>query len=298
MRALQREPGDRFPDAGSFAEALRLWQGDPSAAAAAMAGMPAVSDAAADEGAPPPPSGEPTVYVPPRVTMPADRAARGGPPPGRRPTPAHPRDEGMPWWTWLLIALAVLLLGLIGFLGMQVLGNLTPGATPSPSTASFALPDYKDDVIAAARRDAESHGLVVSRVDRQPSDRVQEGHVISTTPPAGTQVKAGDIIVFTVSSGPDTVPVPRLIGQTEQQAVDTLRSVGLAVGNVSHEPNAAPEGRVIASDPSEGVDWKVGDQVDLVLSSGPTPAPATPTPPPPTPSPTPAAPSATPTGTP
>ena len=34
MRALQREPADRFPDAGSFAEALRTWQKDPAAAAA------------------------------------------------------------------------------------------------------------------------------------------------------------------------------------------------------------------------------------------------------------------------
>jgi len=101
-----------------------------------------------------------------------------------------------------------------------------------------------------------------------------------------------------VSSGPETVAVPRLIGQTEQQAVDTLRSVGLEVGKVSHEPNAAPEGRVIATDPSEGVDWPKGGQVDLVLSSGPTPEPATPTPQPPTPSPTPLppTPTATPTG--
>jgi serine/threonine-protein kinase len=297
MRALQREPADRFPDAGSFAEALRLWQRDPSAAAAAMAGMPAVAEAASDE-APLPPSGEPTVYVPPRVTMPADRAGRGAPPPARRTPPPTRRDEGTPWWTWLLVLLAVLLLGLIGFLGMQVLGNLAPGASPSPSAASFALPDYADQPIAAARRDAEGRGLVVQPVKREASDTIDEGHVISTDPGAGTPVASGDPITFTVSSGPDTVPVPRLIGQTEQQAIATLQSVGLEEGHVTHEPNAAPEGRVIATDPSEGVDWPVGGQVDLVLSSGPTPEPATPTPQPPTPTPTavPPTPSPTPTG--
>jgi hypothetical protein len=296
MRALQREPADRFPDAGSFAEALRLWQRDPSAAAGAMAGMPAVTDGAEPDETALPSSGEPTVYVPPRVTMPADRAGRGGPPPTRRTPPPARRDEGTPWWTWLLVLLAVLLLGLIGFLGMQVLGNLTPGASPSPSAATFALPDYQDEPIAAARRDAEGRGLVVSKVDRAASADIEEGHVISTTPPAGTQVSREDKIVFTVSSGPQTVAVPRLIGQTEQQAIDTLRSVGLEVGNLTHEANAAPEGRVIATDPSEGVDWPKGGQVDLVLSSGPTPEPATPTPQPPTPSPTPLAP--TPTATP
>jgi serine/threonine-protein kinase len=137
MRALQREPADRFPDAGSFAEALRLWQKDPAAAAGAMAAMPAVGGDEEPGQAPLPPSGEPTVYVPPRVTLPADRAAgTGRQPPGRMPPPAAP-SRGQPWWTWLLVLLALLLLGLIGFLGVQILGSLTP-TSPSPSaSASF-----------------------------------------------------------------------------------------------------------------------------------------------------------------
>ncbi|MGH2385131.1 MAG: protein kinase domain-containing protein, partial [Candidatus Limnocylindria bacterium] len=32
MRALSREPSERFPDAGAFAEALRVWRRDPDAA--------------------------------------------------------------------------------------------------------------------------------------------------------------------------------------------------------------------------------------------------------------------------
>jgi hypothetical protein len=292
MRALQREPRDRFPDAGSFAEALRLWQKDPSAAAA-VAGQ----GAAAAE-APSPTSGEPTVYVPPRVTTPADRAATGGRPPVRRPPPPAEEEQGQPWWTWLLVLLAILLLGLIGFLGVQILGNLAPGTSPSPTPSTFALPDYIGEPIAAARRDAEDRGLKVKKVDRAASDDVDAGHVVSTTPPAGTPMSRGDEIAFTVSSGPETVAVPGLVGQTEQQAIDTLHSVGLEEGNVSHESSSAPEGRVIATDPSEGVDWPVGGQVNLVLSSGPTPKPATPTPRPtatPTPVPTPS-PAPTPTG--
>jgi serine/threonine-protein kinase len=297
MRALQREPRDRFPDAGSFAEALRVWQKDPAAgAAAAAAGGVGAAGVAAAVGSPPPvpapipPSGEPTVYVPPRVAMPSDRTPSGtGQPPRRPPQPEE--REGQPWWTWALALLAVLLLGLIGFLGMQILGGLGPGASPTPSTEQFALPDWRGDPIAAARREAEEDlGLVVVDVERVPSEAVAAGRVISTTPPAGTPVAEGAEITFTVSSGVETVPVPGLIGQTEDQAIATLNAVGLRLGNVSSEPDAAPEGRVIRSDPSEGIDIPIGDQVDIVLSRGPTPEPATPTPEPATPTPAPSTP--------
>jgi serine/threonine-protein kinase len=90
--------------------------------------------------------------------------------------------------------------------------------------------------------------------------------------------------------------VPQLIGQTEQQAIDTLRSVGLEIGSVTQEASDdQPEGRVIRSDPAQGVSRPAGSQVDIVLSRGPAPTP-TPTPEP-TPTPTPE-PTPTPTPTP
>jgi serine/threonine-protein kinase len=298
MRALQREPADRFPDAGSFAEALRVWQKDPARAAAAA---PAMAAAPKPQDAPLPPAGEPTVYIPPRVTMPADRAASGGRPPVRRPPPPPPQRR-QPWWTWLLVLLAVLLLGLIGYLGMQVIGNLGPNGTPTPTPAAqFALPDFTDQPIAAARRLAEERGLTVEvDPDRVPSDEIEAGNVVSTDPPPGTMVSEGDTVTFTVSSGEDTVDVPNLVGQTEDQAVATLNTAGLTLGQVSTEfSDAQPEGRVIRSTPSAGVSLPRGDQVDIVLSRGPAPTPTpqptpppTPTPPPPTP--TPASPTPTP----
>jgi serine/threonine-protein kinase len=294
MRALQREPADRFPDAGSFAEALRLWQKDPSAAAAAMAAMPAVG--ADPDEAPLPPSGEPTVYVPPRVTMPADRAPLGQRPSDRTAPPAD-RSDGQAWWTWLLIALALLLLGLIGYLGFQVLGNLAPASgSPSPSAAAFRLPDWQGETLTAARQQAETLGLTVTRVDREFNDQVDAGRVVSTTPVAGTTMHRGESIVFTVSRGTETVQVPNLIGQTRAEAAATLSSANLSLGQVTHEASSAEQGTVIRSFPPAGNDVSPGDQVDIVLSSGPTPSPsptaqpatpaATASPLPPTPSPT------------
>ena len=111
MRALSREQADRYPDAGAFAEALRVWRRDPGAAPVAAAGAVAAAVATT------PPAGEPTVYIPPRVTTPADRMPVAPPP--RR---TDYDDDGQPWWIWLLAGLAIVLLGAIGFLAVQLLG--------------------------------------------------------------------------------------------------------------------------------------------------------------------------------
>ena len=302
MRALQREPRDRFPDAGSFAEALRVWQKDPAAgaAAAAAAGAGAAGVAAAVGSPPPPaapipPSGEPTVYVPPRVTMPSDRApAAVGPPGGRRPPPSRADErEGQPWWIWLVVLLAVLLLGLIGYLGMQVIGSLGPGATPTPSIQQVELPDWVGDSIVAVRREADELGLLLDE-EREASAEFDRNTVISSTPAAGTPVSEGDRITVLISSGAGTVPVPNMIGQTREEATTTLTAAGLNLGSVTQEPSSQEVGTVIRSEPNAGTDVERGSQVNLVLSIGPTPSP-TPSPTAvPTPVPT-AVPTATPT---
>jgi len=292
MRALERDPGRRFPDAGSFAEALRVWQRDPAAgaSAAAAAGAARVAGAAAATGttppaAPVPPAGEPTVYVPPRVARPSDRApmAPGGQP--RRPAATYERESGS-WWVWLLALLAVILLGAIGFLGAQIIGGLGPNASPSPSAGEFTLPNWEGQPIVGVREDAERRNLVLDERP-EPSETVLDDHVISTTPSGGSLVHEGDTIVVLVSTGPDEVLVPTLVGQTEDQAVQTLNAAGLRLGSVTEEPSAQPAGRVIRSDPGAGTPVLRDSQVNLILSSGPTPSPTPEPTPPPTPEPTP-----------
>jgi hypothetical protein len=294
MRALQRDPAKRFPDAGAFAEALRVWQRDPDAPG---------SGAPVPLAAPTPPAGEPTVYVPPRVTLPSDRAAISGMPPGgaggdppRRSRPAYrePPRAGQPWWMWLLAVLAVILLGTIGFLGMQVLGGLGPNSSPTPTPSGLTVPNWVGDPIAGVRIEANQRGLILHE-QPVPSDTVPVDVVISTDPQAGTSVQRGDPITVLVSSGKEQVAVPDMIGQTRIEAGATLQTAGLVLGPVTSEPSDQPAGDVIRTSPGAGVSVDKGSQVAIVLSLGPTPAP-TPVPTPvPTPSPTPVPPTPTPT---
>jgi hypothetical protein len=280
MRALAREREDRYPDAGAFAEALRTWQRDPDAIPS-----PGLRPAAAVSAAATPRAGEPTVYVPPRVSRPADRV----PVAPRRPIE---RDRGgTPWWIWLLLVLGIALLATIGFLGAQIFAGLSPDATPSPSASLVRIPNWVGDPISQVLSEAEDLGLKVDRRNEN-SDTVPENSVIRTDPAAGQEVKKGDTVAVFVSSGKEQVVVPSLRGQTRDEARSTLDSKGLNLGNVDqqYDPSVAA-GAVISSTPSAGQPVAKGSSVDIVLSLGPTPSPSpSPTPvptPTPVPSPTP-----------
>ncbi len=289
MRGLARDPAERFPDAGAFAEALRVWRRNPDATPPLAAGLAGAAVATT------PPAGEPTVYVPPRVTRPADRIPVA-PPPRRAPPYEPQRDEGQPWWMWLLAVLGVFLLGAIGFLAVQLLTDGgTPNASPTPSAAQVLVPECDDVSLTSLRAQAEELGLRVT-TEPEESEDIDEGRVIRCAPDTGLQVDEGSEITAFVSSGAELVEVPRLRGQTEAQATVTLERAGFDLGSITREPDPqVPEGSVIRSVPTEGVDHPVGDQVDLVISTGPTPSPSPSPTPVPTPSPTPVA---TPTPTP
>ena len=187
MRALSRDPAERFPDAGAFAEALRVWRRDPDAAAPLAAGAAGAAVATT------PPGGEPTIYVPPRVTRPADRVPVAPPPRRIDPYPTDV-DDGQPWWIWLLAFLAVVLLGAIGFLAAQLFGGFgQPNATPTPTVALVTVPECDGQSLTTVRSRFIDLGL---EADERPenSETVEEDDVIRCDPASGQEVEEGSTV--------------------------------------------------------------------------------------------------------
>jgi serine/threonine-protein kinase len=264
MRALARDPEQRYPDADAFSYALRNWRSNADTAA-----MVAPAVVAAAVVPPPLDPVEPAPVTPPPVA----------------PTPpAEPPKKDRPWWIWLLALLAIIMLGSMGFLGARLLGD--EEASPSPSAETFELPDWEGDPITAVRLEADELGL---DLDEEPefSDEVPEDSVVRTDPEGGSQVREGDTITVYVSGGEETTQVPALVGQTRNEANITLTQAGLRLGSVEEEFSDLPEGTVIRSDPAQGTDVPLDSQVNLVLSRGPEPTPTPAPTPPPTPTPVP-----------
>ena len=113
------------------------------------------------------------------------------------------------------------------------------------------------------------------REDLVVSDTVTEGYVISTSPAAGEELRPGDTVFLTVSSGPEIkyVSMPDLYGKTAQAAAAQLEALNLTVGSISEVEDDAERGTVIFQSTAPGTSIPEHSKINLNISSGPTETP-------------------------
>ena len=172
------------------------------------------------------------------------------------------QQEGKKSRTWLWVGGALLALVLAG-LGLWM---YTMNAEPEPQT--FALEDMSDREANEAETYLEGLGLVVGR-EEQADDEIDEGNVVETDPASGSQVTEGDRITMFVSTGPDSIEVPEVEGDTEPLARQKIGDAGLTAGsNIEENSPDVPGGEVMETRPGAGTEVPRDSTVDLVLSSG------------------------------
>ncbi len=136
-----------------------------------------------------------------------------------------------------------------------------PGEAPVPSVAG--LPQ---DEAEAQLQDAGFE----TRVEREFSDDVRQGRVITTQPGPGSVIERGTEVTLQVSRGPEQVEVPDVVGQAEDDARDALQDAGLSVGEVTEEESSDEEpGTVLEQDPAAGAAVDRGANVNLVIAAAP-----------------------------
>jgi serine/threonine-protein kinase len=89
-------------------------------------------------------------------------------------------------------------------------------------------------------------------------------------PSGGSQSEVGSEVTITVGTGPSSVPVPRLYGNTPAQAESVLQGAGLRLGAQSQDySDDVAEGGIFLQDPSGGENVEPGTAVDVTVSLGP-----------------------------
>jgi serine/threonine-protein kinase len=133
-----------------------------------------------------------------------------------------------------------------------------------PSTVR--VPDVVGQEQADARRRLRRADLRPD-VEREASTKVAEGIVIRTDPGPGRPAERDSAVTLVVSSGPDQVTVPSVIGETQEDAVARLRDEGLSP-IVRERASSEPVDTVIEQTPAAGQEVEEGSSVTIFVSNG------------------------------
>ncbi|HEV7562225.1 MAG TPA: PASTA domain-containing protein [Solirubrobacterales bacterium] len=138
--------------------------------------------------------------------------------------------------------------------------KLTVSAGPGAGT----VPPTSGLTVAEATKKLEEAEFGV-RIENVNSSSVEAGRVIHSEPPAGESATHGSTVTLFVSSGPKLTKVPVLVGSQRRVAVQQIRGRGL-VPSVSEEESSNPPGEVLSQSPSAGSKVEPGATVSIVVA--------------------------------
>jgi beta-lactam-binding protein with PASTA domain/predicted Ser/Thr protein kinase len=170
-------------------------------------------------------------------TVPEDRVA------GQRPDPGTEAEEGS------LVTITV---------------SSGPGEATVPLVQGLPADEAADRLREAGFK---------SEQRREFSDSVRSGRVIETTPPEGTSVRRGSTVTLVVSRGKEKVAVPDVEGRSREEAERLLRDADLQPAVTEREDADADPGTVLEQDPAAGTRVAKGRTVDLVVAKAPADVP-------------------------
>jgi len=150
-----------------------------------------------------------------------------------------------------------------------------PGSTVtiqlSSGAAEITVPDVSGQTQDAARKTLEDAGLQVGSVKYEDDSKVAADRGIRTTPEAGSSASKDEEIILVLASGYVSIDSGQVVGKSQEQGLKYLADLGLQTNTVTEETTAAPNGQIIAVDPSGRV--KVGSSVTVKVAKTP-PAPS------------------------
>jgi hypothetical protein len=144
---------------------------------------------------------------------------------------------------------------------------------PSPSTVE--LPDLTGLSPSEAKSKLSDAGLKLGSQDEVSSNDVPKGEIVRQSPAAGKKVEKSSSVDFTVSSGPNQVPVPNVVGSSVANAQGILRKVGFS-STVQTVQSNSPAGTIVSTDPPAGTRQDPSKGVTIRQSSGPSKTPPEP----------------------
>ena len=171
----------------------------------------------------------------------------------------------------LMIVAGVVVALLVLFLVANAAGFFSGPGLVQEESETVKVPDLRGKTEEEAREELKDTGigLTVSN-ERQPSNKYDEGEIMSQDPEPGEEVEMHSTITVILSSGEEakTTRVPNVVGKSEAEAEKLIQEANLIVHHDSDYSSDVEEGNVISSDPKAGTEVEEGTEVTIVISLG------------------------------
>jgi beta-lactam-binding protein with PASTA domain/tRNA A-37 threonylcarbamoyl transferase component Bud32 len=171
----------------------------------------------------------------------------------------------------LVVAALLLLAGAIG-IALAVGGG--GGADQPPTTTQVTVPDLRGKTQDEATALITQAGLTVGTISREASTAAEKDKVLSSDPATGGEVDPQAPVDLVIGSGPNTVAVPDVTGQSQADAIARLKSAGFTGSiSTSQVDSLEPDGTVVQIDPQAGSQAPPDVAIRLSVSTGTIPLP-------------------------
>lgn len=243
LKAMAKDPELRYQSAIEMRDDLHRFLGNKDVLALAEFDMDATQAL--------------TVVDIPRIEQPTQ---------AMKTVPVGPTGNDRRSSTWLLVAIAILLL-IIGIILLGAKSFFSSGPPSTPVSTLVQVPAVVGESQANAEATLTNDGLKSSVTFKNSNSN--PGTVLAETPSPGISVKKGSTIDLVVSSGEQKVAVPNVVGQPVATAESTLLGAGFQP-TTNYISNSAPVGTVITQTPPALSQAAKGSTVALDVSNGPS----------------------------
>jgi eukaryotic-like serine/threonine-protein kinase len=239
LKAMQKDPADRYQSAGEMRNDIQR----------ALSGAPVAAPLLADA------YGPGTRRMGAGATQVAGRTTaippyRYGPEAGGPDGPPERRRRAWPWVA-LLIVVVVLAAAIVLL------------KTLNGSASGVAVPNVVGDQLSAAKSAIISAGLKVGVVTPEHTSSPPSGDVVKTSPGFGSSEPKGTPINIWYSTGPTTVAVPNVVGDTKSAAIAALTAAGLVPQVTAATSTTAGPNTVVNQSPRAGASEPKGTTVTI-----------------------------------
>ena len=165
--------------------------------------------------------------------------------------------------------------GLITFVVFALIAALVAGAAWFLGVGKkVTVPSVSGLTPTAASAQLKQLNLTLAIAGQQFSETVPTGHIISTNPTGGVDVRDGSTVNAIVSKGLERYAVPQVAGMSVADATAAITDSSLTVGGqTTTYDEKIPKGKVVGTNPAANTKLKRDQQVTLIVSKGSAPVP-------------------------